>query len=443
MDNKHITELILSKVDNLLLEARIDNIKKKFPLRTHSIIDDIADKYDPSGNNKYLDWLAKILLYPLSDIPTDYLNDEKNDVNNDYWSRRYAEYKIHDQNRKDLKDDVEYFNSYPRKFEQRDINQYSGWDELHKAVEKAKLKLSRKEIKESGVVKLFENDDFLLLTPLTHQAACRYGSGTRWCVAMRGYSGYFEQYFTQGPIFFLMDKRMIPPTKSMKTDDYYKLAMHYRPKWERSSGYPRFQTLRDDKQAFKLVNELSKPEFLSGADKSNAIIDFWTMTDRPVKKSVAQKYMGGPGRGQAVRGSEAMSKFENVMEKYTIKVLSDFYDSVDKEVSNKINSLKDEIKELKSKRTKVADKIDSIDNLLYHIEGLSSGWGELVNNFEELESTDYETFKDDMNKKLSKLRDIWTKLDNSIDEEEENLEDLKDKNQKFQFYDSEKSIPQN
>lgn len=453
MNKEQITEIILDKVDKLLLEARIDNIKKKFPNDVHGFIDEISVDYDPSNNDKYLDWLSKILLYPIVDIPNDYLirNDDGtykiNSTGSGRWGyNTYLSYQMNAQDRKILKDDIDYFHNYIRKFEQRDINQYASWDELHKAVEKAKLKLSRKEIKESGVIKLFENEDFLILTPLTHQAACRYGSNTRWCVAMRGYSGYFENYFTQGPIFFLMDKRMIPPTKSMKTEDYYKLAMHYRPRFDVAPerNYQRYQMLNNSKKAFQLASKLNKEEFMQGADLNHAKIDFWTVSDRQVKKSVAQKYMGGPGRGQGVRGQEAMVKFENVMEKYTKKVLSDFYDSIDKDAGKKLEELKNTIQKINDNLNVVRDKIDELDNLWSIIGDVNVDWDDMKSRISEIpDKLSVEEFKTSVEGHREKLMQIKDELEVKRETNSEKLEDMEVKTQNFQFYDPEKSIPQN
>ena len=50
--------IALHEVGKLILEARIDDIKAKYPLKVHDKIDILSEK-DPSSNNKYLEWLAK------------------------------------------------------------------------------------------------------------------------------------------------------------------------------------------------------------------------------------------------------------------------------------------------------------------------------------------------------------------------------------------------
>lgn len=53
----------------------------------------------------------------------------------------------------------------------------------------AKIKVSSSEYK-----KLFENDQMVVVKPLTHQASCKYGSGTQWCVASTRTDMYWDSY---------------------------------------------------------------------------------------------------------------------------------------------------------------------------------------------------------------------------------------------------------
>ena len=42
--------------------------------------------------------------------------------------------------------------------------------------------------------KLYEDQKYLIVQPMTHQASCVYGAETRWCVASRDSSKYFDDY---------------------------------------------------------------------------------------------------------------------------------------------------------------------------------------------------------------------------------------------------------
>jgi hypothetical protein len=53
----------------------------------------------------------------------------------------------------------------------------------------AKIKVGKDEY-----IKLFEDKTIMALKPLTHQASCKYGSGTKWCVTMRDTDEWWENY---------------------------------------------------------------------------------------------------------------------------------------------------------------------------------------------------------------------------------------------------------
>jgi hypothetical protein len=49
--------------------------------------------------------------------------------------------------------------------------------------------------------KLFEDKTILALKPLTHQASCKYGAGTRWCVTMRDTDTWWKNYTKKTSLF--------------------------------------------------------------------------------------------------------------------------------------------------------------------------------------------------------------------------------------------------
>jgi hypothetical protein len=51
MEIKNVTELVLENVEKLLLEGRVENVKKKYPPQTHNQIDKLVEA-DPSKTNK-------------------------------------------------------------------------------------------------------------------------------------------------------------------------------------------------------------------------------------------------------------------------------------------------------------------------------------------------------------------------------------------------------
>lgn len=453
MEIKEVTTLVLDKIGGLLIEGRLEDVKNKYPYTAWEGIDNLV-KIDPSGNNKYLSWLAKIYM-PITikwykDNPqTHRYNDELNfdssdvptDPNDERWGERkfirYIDNHINSNRVSELKDNLEHFHKNPSKYTNKDINQYDS-DSFNKEAEIAKQKLSRKEMKETGIDKVFENDDFILLMPKTHKAACRYGSRTRWCVTMRGHTGYYERYFTEGPIFFLIDKRALAPTNSMNTEDYYKVAMHYKPFNGRlSSGGER---------GLQFTKSLTKQEFIDGGSLNRASIDYWNVQDENKKENVVLKYLGGPGRGQKERGTNNLTKLKSAMEKYTKQYLSQYYDSV-----GDLDGLMDKMEELKSVRQDLNDTFYQLDNRNDELYRVKNNLSDYLGNFSiydglsDDEKSLYDWGKTQMDKaesfhdaNLIKLNEIRTKLDLKDTELNEIKEKLKGKG--LFFYDVENSV---
>jgi len=374
MEN-NVTTIIMERVESLLLEGRLEEVKDKYPEPMWDEIDKLAS-IDPSGNQKYLEWLVKNSLNRTIKWFKDHASERAgyygwsidqvpNTSTDPRWTNmpnlRRAMQTLNHSDFLKVTDDIEYFHKNPSKYEKKDINLFTSLNDLEEATNQAKLKLSRKEQKETGVDKVYEDDDFLVLMPKTHKASCRYGSNTRWCVTMRDRSGYYENYFSQGPIFFLIDKRKIAPTKSMDTPNYYKIAMHYRPF---NGGL-----YRGSNRGMQLASGKSKEEFVDGGSIQNATIDYWNVADDKKNESVVKKFLGGPGRGQTQKGEEAISKLKSVMEKYTKEVLAKFYDSIgdNTELLNKVTEKENELSTKVSEIRNMDNKRSRINNIIYEL----------------------------------------------------------------------------
>ena len=454
METKRVTELVLENVEKLLLEGRVENVKKKYPQPTWDVIDELVE-VDPSSNNKYLDWMAKTYLEKTIQWFKDNASDRESyyswrldqvpDTSEDpRWGQhplsRSSRNSISDSTVRELRDNLEHFHKNPSKYEIKDINQFKSQKEFDDAVEIAKQKLSRKEMKETGVDKVFEDDRFILMMPKTHKASCRYGARTRWCVTMRGYSGYFENYFGQGPIFFLIDKsqpeRQYSPKYMYDAPEYWKVAIHYRPFNGRLTG--------DGSRALQYARRLSKEEFVDGANVGNTHIDYWNVQDENKKESVVGKYLGGPGRGQSQRAEVILNQLKSVMERYTKKVMADYYDNLDDdtETINKLNELKEKRDKLNTKATKIRYKLSRLNDVINNLRYFE---GRL-----ETEEGDDDEYREWVNEQMTKSREFYQQMENEeskinqekaevgdkIDDIESGLED-----KKLVFYDKEKNVP--
>lgn len=96
-----------------------------------------------------------------------------------------------------------------KKIKQTDIYQYD-MESAEQAIEGARGIQTKGEIKtkiKADVDKVFENDDWLVISPKTYEAACLYGKHTKWCITGR-IKEYWDDYTMQGVKFYIvMDKK--------------------------------------------------------------------------------------------------------------------------------------------------------------------------------------------------------------------------------------------
>jgi hypothetical protein len=147
----------------LITEGRVEDMKKRYP--EHENVVDLFVEGDPSGNNKYLQWMMK----------------------------------QHVKNQEDIGDILTVttrFHQNIQRLQKKDINQYKTVNELAEALIKIGKSKGEKErrIKREGAKVVFENDNVIALRPLNHKASCKYGAGTKWCVTMRDTDEYLKGY---------------------------------------------------------------------------------------------------------------------------------------------------------------------------------------------------------------------------------------------------------
>jgi len=174
------------KLKKILLENRIDDFKLNYSKKFNSeqlkrIIDNVPQKY--------LMWVGKNF---------DSINFNSN-IN-------------------DLAIKLREFDKISSNLTLTDINSYKNLEQLSNALLEYANR-PRRQIKqvEGGNV-VYDDDRYFVVNPLTHQASCYYGKGTKWCTASD--SDYqFKQYNDDAKLFYILDK-----TKST-SDLYYKIAL--------------------------------------------------------------------------------------------------------------------------------------------------------------------------------------------------------------------------
>lgn len=182
----------LKYITKLLVEGRIEDVKEKYmgeklPMNQRLSQEDL-DKLvqgDPSGNNKYLDWMAGVVTRGgILSITPEYVLRLVN--------------KFH--NKKD-------------RLDKKDLYQYKGFPELEKALnslEPSKSELKRIQKKDTD--KIYEDDKYLIISPRSEGSSCYYGKGTKWCTSAKS-NNQFHDYDERGVLIYIINKQMTKPNK--------------------------------------------------------------------------------------------------------------------------------------------------------------------------------------------------------------------------------------
>jgi hypothetical protein len=174
---KNINE---SNKGELIIEGRVSDAKKKFKETSDEIFNYYVEN-DPSGNQKYLDFL-------LTYTPKDYKK---------VGGLQTA-----------FIDLVTFFHQYQNMYTIKDINQHTVNSLMyHTKIVKSKLedKLEKKHAKKEKTV-VYEDNRWLVVAPHSWKASCYYGMGTKWCISMRETESYWQKYDKDSTFFFVIDK---------------------------------------------------------------------------------------------------------------------------------------------------------------------------------------------------------------------------------------------
>jgi hypothetical protein len=124
---------------------------------------------------------------------------------------------------------VKDFDRFQQALEVKDINKYNLY-QLSNALDKHKdtsKSQQKKSFDTSGAKKIFEDKNILIVRPLTYEASCKYGAGTRWCTTMAGQPSYFKNHTSEDQaLYYIILKNFNRDNK------FYKIAIHKTPNTE-------------------------------------------------------------------------------------------------------------------------------------------------------------------------------------------------------------------
>lgn len=169
----------------ILLESKIDDFKNKYGSKFGNDTQRVVDMIYP----KFLDWVGKNL---------ETMNFSENLIK--------------------VSNTLDRFEKISSNLTKKDINQYKSIQELVDAIKSWDNREKRQYEAVQGGNLVYQDDRFYVVNPLTHEASCYYGRGTKWCTAAQT-DVHFKNYNDDSKLFYIIDKRL-------QTDDpYYKVAI--------------------------------------------------------------------------------------------------------------------------------------------------------------------------------------------------------------------------
>jgi hypothetical protein len=250
------------KEEILLLEGRVSTSKKKLENAISGLAPATQKKYlngfklmhlnDPSSNLKYLGWMVNQMV-KLKGSSTTTINK--------------------------IIDLVKSFDELLPQIKDKDINSYKSINMLSPVIEEAKQKKQKKE-KEKKAKKsrdvVYDDDEWTVIVPYTHESSCKYGSGTKWCTTDQQ-SSYYQDYMKNGVLFYFLHKEK-------KDDDVmYKFALlvDNRDKYKTEDFDPSLGSIFDAKD--RSYNPEGIFSFLPNANKIIESIDTYLKSDKTDK----------------------------------------------------------------------------------------------------------------------------------------------------------------
>jgi molecular chaperone GrpE (heat shock protein) len=196
--------------------SRIDELKKQHPIYAMSAID-LYKMMSPNQTNKYVEMLIKLdknepkyrdehrseiiacmvrwgLDYNyLETFDLEMLTFVFNSLNN-----LMSEYKI--------MSFTKFASLNERKLiENNDVTSYSSWGDIEQAISLAEIKLIDKETAKQ-IKKIYEDDEWLSLRPLSLEASMKYGANTKWCTTTNT-GQYYARYSARVILIYNINKK--------------------------------------------------------------------------------------------------------------------------------------------------------------------------------------------------------------------------------------------
>jgi hypothetical protein len=314
------------KLSNILESTVLSEGRKEDAMKKYGASKELVDKLstsDPSGNNKYLMWMVGQVMgageggqIPLADTVADVVqrfHKQVNRLNKDMAEEAGVSSKV--------------------KNNPKDINSYNDINELDKIVKVAENKVTDKEIKKE-VDKIYEDENILVMVPITVRASCKYGAGTKWCItggAEGSYNTHFDNYSKDAVFYFITDKT----TDQRSSPKHYKYALQYYHKGKKTwwdaqdishQSAPPFINTESGRKAMDVVE---KYHLKAAGEKLKREIERFILQPSAKNYKTYSSHLSQPQK------EEVIKKIIST-EGYTIQVLEALVSDLTEEQKNKV-----------------------------------------------------------------------------------------------------------
>jgi hypothetical protein len=187
----------LALYENLLSEAKIDDVKKRYPNFSNciSLFKDVKPKY--------LDWVGKQI-----SLGGGLTNEKLEEI---FATDEIAKDAVltYVENKIQLLKKFDEFSELGL-IQNKDIGRYKNWDDLKNLISSHESKYNERQkqkIEKKSAIKIYEDNNYLLVQPTSKEASQYYGKNSKWCISATESHNYYDDYSSRGIKFvFLIDK---------------------------------------------------------------------------------------------------------------------------------------------------------------------------------------------------------------------------------------------
>lgn len=198
---------------------RIKEIKETAPSWTKFNFLDVISKLDKSKTNKYTPMLIRVYsdklfnLFNNSREDLRYITEEMEKVLGSEWHdfnlvEKITFYRLYEAmvNRSEEELINKFIDLNEKKVDNGiDVQKIHTFADMNQYLSVASLKMFSKELRNQVVVD-YDNDEWLIIRPITFEASSKYGAGTKWCTTSESNPDHFFRYSKRGILIYIINK---------------------------------------------------------------------------------------------------------------------------------------------------------------------------------------------------------------------------------------------